>query len=270
MKIIEAIRGTKGVEIFNARRLMKYVLNVKDNELLAIQNEEISEKKLNKYLYYISELKNGKPLQYITHSQYFMGEDFYVNENVLIPQPDTEVVVEEALKIISKSNKSKLKVLDLCTGSGAIAISIKSIFKDKVLVYATDISSKAIKVAKNNAMKILKDENVITFIESNMFENINEIFDIIITNPPYIKTAIIKTLSKEVQNEPVLALDGGEDGLDYYRIIKQNISNYLNFDGFLIMEIGYNQKESLLKMFDNAKCTKDYCGNDRVIVWKNS
>lgn len=267
MRIIDAIKQAKELEIWDAKILMKYVLGVDDNNFIVKLNDEISESNFNKYLNYLQEIKNGKPLQYITHSQHFMGYKFYVDENVLIPQPDTETVVQEALKVIAHSKKDKLKVLDLCTGSGAIAISIKKTFKNKVSVIASDISPKALNVAKKNTANILGSENEILFIESDMFENINEKFDVIVSNPPYIETETIKTLPKDVQNEPILALDGGKDGLDFYRIIRKNIDNYLLSNGFLIMEIGYNQKKSLLKIFDNAMCIKDYHDNDRAIIW---
>ena len=269
MTVKEAINQVKDVDYYILRRTMEYVLNIKSNEYIIKQDQEISDEQLSIFSNFVDDLRNGKPVQYITHLQEFFGNDFYVDENVLIPQPDTEVVVEEVLKIVSKSNKKKLKILDLCTGSGVIAISIKQTFKNKVDVVASDISKSAIKVAKRNAKTILGKENSIEFIESDMFENIRGKFDVVVSNPPYIETETIRKLSTEVQNEPIIALDGGEDGLKFYRIIYQKIKKYLEVDGFLVMEIGYNQKLQILRMFENVRCIKDYCNNDRVIIWKN-
>ena len=186
-----------------------------------------------------------------------------MDENVLIPQPDTEIAVENAIRLLRF--KQNQRVLDLCTGSGAIAISVA--INSDAEVWASDVSEKAIEIAKRNAI----DNNAeVSFILSNMFENINGQFDIIISNPPYIESSTIPTLDIEVQNEPHLALDGGSDGLDFYRIIANQAPNYLNEDGILILEIGYNQKEAvedLLKAnFINIETYKDYANNDRVIV----
>ena len=225
-----------------------------------------------------------------------MGLNFYIDENVLIPQSDTEILVGEALKIINlelnrktatklkekfnikgkeqeKAEKnSKLKILDLCTGSGAIAISLENYLKNKceVEIYATDISCEAIAIAKKNAKD--NDANV-KFIISNMFENIVEKkFDIIVSNPPYIESTTITTLSKEVRNEPMLALDGGIDGLDFYRIIAKEAYKYIKSGGHILVEIGYNQKESVSNIFKETaqkytgiKCIKDLNKQDRVI-----
>lgn len=270
MKVKSLINQVKDVDYFVLRRIMEYVLNISCKEYIIKQEQELTNEQVKIFLEFVNDARNGKPVQYITHSQEFFGENFYVDENVLIPQPDTEIAVEETLKIISNSNKEKLDILDLCTGSGAIAISIKRAFNKKTNITASDISLKALEVAKKNANVILKDKNAINFIKSDMFENIDKKFDIIVTNPPYIETETIKHLSKEVQKEPKIALDGGEDGLKFYKKIKEHVKNYLNKNGFLIMEIGYNQKENITKMFKNSKCIKDYCNNDRVIIWKNA
>lgn len=298
MTIKEALQFSKSnnIDNFDARQLLELILNV-DKDYIIINNEhELDDEQEKTYLIYLGQLVNGKPLQYITKKQYFMENEFYVDENVLIPQPDTEVLVEQALKIINTISKNiknnndnnkeneKIKILDLCTGSGAIAISIlkeiekRENKKDKneknkkteieVEIIATDISEKAIEISKQNEKKILA-ANKITFIQSDMFEKINiKDFDIIVSNPPYIKTEEINFLSKDVQAEPIIALDGGEDGLEFYRIIKENIVEYLNKNGYLLMEIGFDQKESVQKMFKNSECIKDYSGNDRVIIWR--
>ena len=194
-----------------------------------------------------------------------MGLDFFVDENVLIPQPDTEILVEEVLKISKLYNK-KINILDLCTGSGAIAVSLAKYIKD-VNIIATDISENAIEIAEKNAIKN-NAENKIKFVVSDMFKNIENKFDIIVSNPPYIETKEIEKLSKEVKNEPIIALDGGNDGIKYYKIIADNYNKFLNIGGYLLLEIGYNQGESVSKLFKNSEIKKDLSGNNRVILVK--
>ncbi len=274
MTIKEAINlGSKIINIIDAKSLLKYALNV-DNQYLIINYEkELTNDNINKYFKQIDLIKNGKPLQYITNKQEFMGLNFYVNEDVLIPQPDTEILVEETLKIVEKiknEQSRKIRILDLCTGSGAIGISIKKMAQNSdIEMWASDISPKALEVAKMNTKNILNDENNIKFIQSDLFDNIHSLkkFDIIISNPPYIKTEMIKTLDKDVQNEPILALDGGIDGCDFYRKIRSNIVNYV--DGYVLLEIGYDLKEEVINIFEGATCKKDYAGNDRVIIWNH-
>lgn len=245
----------------------------KNKEYLMIHGDEEIEDGLNKiFLDKIERLKNNEPLQYVINKQEFMGFEFYVDKNVLIPQPDTENLVEEIIYLsekIRKSDKKELRILDMCTGSGAIAISISKLIENS-LVYASDISKKALKVAEENSSK--NQANVL-FFESDLFKKISELykFDIIVSNPPYIETDTIKTLSEEVKNEPMLALDGGKDGLDFYRKISEDAKKYLNKDGFLAFEIGYNQKiavENLLKEngYKNIYSRKDLSGNDRIVV----
>lgn len=252
-----------------SRRLLAFVLN-KDKEYLMIHaNEEIDENLYNVYLKSLERLKNHEPIQYILENQEFMGFNFYVDKNVLIPQPDTENLVEEVINVIEKNNLKYPKILDLCTGSGAIAISLAKLVK-KSIVYGSDISCEALKIAENNSVS--NQANVL-FMKSDMFKNIFKEykFNVIVSNPPYIETKVIKTLDKDVQNEPILALDGGEDGLKYYREIAENAKKYLEDDGFLALEIGYNQKEKVEKIlkendYRNIYSRKDLAGIIRVIV----
>ena len=267
---------------FKTDLLIGHILNMSKTELLLQHNQRVDEAAKNSIDKNVLDIINGKPIQYIINKQEFMGLEFYVDENVLIPQPDTETLVEAAIKRIyemHKNNKGKIKILDLCTGSGAIAISIDTYIKKqieqgkmkdlKVEFVATDISEKAIEVAKRNAK--LHNANI-KFIVSDMFDNIYETdFDLIVSNPPYIETKTIPTLSKEVQNEPHIALDGGEDGLELYRIIARQGFKYMKKEGSIIVEIGYNQKESIIQLFRkyieyvNIKCLKDLGGNDRLV-----
>lgn len=245
--------------------LLASILKVSKEYLIIHDLEELAENIVTEFKNKIEEIKSGKPLQYITNKQEFMGLNFYVNENVLIPQPDTEILVEEVIEKMKRN--VLLTILDLCTGSGAIAISIaKNI--DGLTVFASDISDKALEVAKKNA----KDNNVqVNFILSDMLENINSKFDCIVSNPPYIEDSIIKTLPKEVQNEPYIALAGGEDGLKFYRIIAENAKKFLNDNGFVAVEIGYNQKDKVIQIFENEDykniySKKDFGGNDRIVI----
>lgn len=272
MKINEVLEyGSKKLNSLYAdarnmsKQLLAFILE-KDTTYLKIHiDEDIQNDKVEKYKIAINELIEGRPLQYITHSQGFMGLNFYVDEDVLIPQPDTEILVEEVIHILKDMEKPS--ILDLCTGSGAIAVSIKKYIKDS-LIDATDISEAALRVAKYNA----KNNDVdINFIQSDLFENIDEIYDLIVSNPPYIKTAIIETLPKEVRNEPYIALDGGKDGLKFYTKIISKAKEHLKPNGYLALEIGFDQKNEVIKLLKNngyveIYSLKDYGNNDRVVV----
>ena len=254
-----------------SRLIMQYVLNKPREYLVVYDKKELTLRQEVNYFKAIKKLCQGIPIQHITNRQEFMKMTFFVDENVLIPRPDTEILVEEVIKIAKKINAKK--ILDLCTGSGAIAISLAK-YIDKSNITAVDISDKALNVAKLNA-KNNEVEDRITFVESDLFENLKkEKYDIIVSNPPYIKKEVLKKLDKEVQKEPNLALNGGYDGLDFYRKIIKNAEEYLKFNGYLCFEIGYDQKEdveNLLKeqeKYINITCKKDLCDNDRVIIAK--
>lgn len=252
-----------------ARILMAHTIN-KPKEYLVINDREVlKDEILQLYNSNIEKVKNGYPLQYITNNQEFMKLNFYVDDNVLIPQPDTEILVEEVIKICKTQYEEKtIKVLDLCTGSGAIAIAIKR-YVDNVEITATDISNNALKVANKNAN--LNDVDI-KFVTSNMFEKINDKYDIIVSNPPYIERETLNILPKDVQSEPLIALDGGVDGLSFYREISKNAYKYLKKDGYLALEIGYNQKNSVIDILEKENKYKDIKGikdlenNDRVII----
>lgn len=205
------------------------------------------------------------PMQYILGVCEFMGLNFKVNENTLIPRCDTEILVEKAIELINKNNYKS--VLDIGTGSGAIAVSVAKYTDAKVT--ALDISNEAINVAKENA-----EQNGVNveFINSNLFSNINEKFDLILSNPPYIEKDVIKTLEPDVKDyEPILALDGGVDGLDFYKSITKDCCKYLNKNGSIAFEIGYNQGEAVSSLinaynFDKISIEKDLAGLDRVVI----
>ncbi|CDA59312.1 release factor glutamine methyltransferase [Clostridium sp. CAG:245] len=281
MKIKEVIEEGKNVlsknniedNVIITRELLAFVLGVEKQYLVIHLADELNAEDYIKFKENINKLINGKPLQYITNNQEFMGLNFFVNENVLIPQPDTEIIVEETLKKCKELllKNGKIRILDLCTGSGAIAVFLSNFLGDEAEVFASDISTKALEVAKYNNGK---NNTNVRFIESNLFENIQEQkFDIIVSNPPYIRSDVINKLSKQVQNEPHLALDGGEDGLKFYKKIIEQSCNYIE-NGYLILEIGYDQKEdveNLLKEnknYSEIKTIQDLSGNDRCVIAK--
>lgn len=256
--------------ILKTRIILANILNESKEYLIIHEKNELSKDLEKLYITNIQKICKGIPLQYIINKQEFMGLEFYVDENVLIPQPDTEILVEEVIDISKREGKKN--ILDLCTGSGAIGISIANSISE-CNITLSDISKDALEVAKENCIKH-KVEDRVTIIQSDLFENIDENnkFDIIVSNPPYIKTDVIKTLDKEVQNEPILALDGGEDGLKIYRRIVNEAYKFLENDGYLCLEIGYDQKDEVIKLIEQTGeykdiySKKDLADNDRIII----
>ena len=257
-----SIAGVPDVKT-DAWLLFEYVAKIDRNYYYTYIDEEITEQTLAEYECALKKRAERIPVQYITGETEFMGLPFKVNSNVLIPRQDTETLVEEALKVI----RPGMKVLDMCTGSGCIIISIMH-FAKEIEGFASDISRHAINLAKENA----KMNNVsVTFETGDLFDHIRGNYDVIVSNPPYIRTEEIPKLMPEVQNfEPVQALDGKEDGLYFYRRIVEEAKEYLNPNGFLLFEIGYDQGKEVPELMENAgyknvKVTKDLAGNDRVV-----
>lgn len=254
--------------LLKIRLLVASVLNKPKEYVMAHSKDELDEIHEKKILDGIEQLRNYIPIQYITNNQEFMKLNFFVNQNVLIPRSDTEILVEE---VINTYKNEHVKILDMCTGSGCIAISLKKYMQNSE-VYGIDISKEALKVAQINA----KNNNVdVKFKCSDMFADIkNKDFDVIVSNPPYIKTKVINTLDKEVKNEPIIALDGGEDGLYFYKEIINEAFNFLVDNGMIFLEIGFDQKEELEKLikadkrYELVKTKKDLGDNDRIVVVK--
>ncbi len=251
-----------------ARLLLSFVLCAPKESLF--KYKQIEEDIANKYKKIISKRCKGVPYAYRGGHKEFMKLSFIVNKNVLIPRDDTEILVEKITNIAkTKCLQKEINILDMCTGSGCIAISLAKIIKNSKII-AVDKSKKALQVARKNA----KQNNVkIKILESDLFEKIENIkFDIIVSNPPYIETGVISKLQKEVKdNEPIMALDGGKDGLFFYRRITKEAKKYLKEKGILAYEIGYDQKEKVMVIlknngFNNIEVIKDYSGNDRVII----
>ncbi len=244
--------------------LLTFVCKIDNTFYYVHMDEQMEDGQMAEYENVLSKRAERVPLQYITGEQEFMGIPFRVNEAVLIPRQDTETLVEEALKIV----RPGMKVLDMCTGSGCILISIlKNIVE--VEGYGYDISKQAINVAKENA----KLNNVTaTFERSDLFDDVTETFDVIVSNPPYIPTDVIGGLMPEVAvYEPIQALDGKEDGLYFYRKIIEVASEYLNPEGKLLFEIGHDQGEAVSGLmreagYKDVQVIKDLAGNDRVVI----
>ena len=265
---------TNGIEEPNlkARLLMQFILNKPRQYLLIYDNQTLSLRQEVNYFKAIKKIISGVPLQHITHMQEFMKMNFYVDENVLIPRQDTEILVSEVIKVA----KDGYDILDMCTGSGCIIISLAAAGHTAEYEYGAvgvDISDKAIEVAEYNSK--LNGVSYVEFVKSNMFAELRDTgvkFDVIVSNPPYIPTKDIRELSDEVKlHDPLLALDGDEDGLKFYRAITRNAVNYLNNGGYLCYEIGYNQAHDVSDIlvscgYNDIRVVKDLAGLDRVVI----
>lgn len=309
--------------LLKARIILANILGQNKEYLIIHEKEELSKSVEIEYKKDLKEIAKRVPIQYITKKQEFMGLEFYVDKNVLIPQPDTEILVEVIINICKdyyindtkieandvrgwgpcndpnkKQYNKNIKILDLCTGSGAIGISILKNIKNCEMTLL-DISKEALNVAKQNCVDLVgaddpvrqkkyiknnvgvhdctqRKEVNIQIIKSDLFKELDNQnkYDIIVSNPPYIKSRVIKTLDKEVQNEPILALDGGEDGLEIYRRIIKKAHEFLEPNGYLCLEIGYDQRDEVIELIKTEEkyteiySKKDLSGNDRIIICK--
>lgn len=253
--------------------LLSHVIGLSRNEMIMYQDREITTEEADRYRKLIKERKTFKPVSYILGKREFMGLDFKVTEDTLIPRADTEVLVEEAEKIIKSENR-KFEIIDMCTGTGAVGISLVR-RNENVNALISDVSEKALEVAKFNVKNLGVDDRV-EIIKSDLFEDIKTYkgFDMIVSNPPYIKRSELKTLMKDVREyEPSIALDGGEDGLDFYRRIADKARKYLKNKGSLLFEIGMTQGEDVKHMlkeygYSDISVIKDYAGKNRVVSAK--
>lgn len=248
--------------------LLQMVCKIERSYYYVHGEEDITQDAQKEYEIAVQKRAEHIPLQYIIGEQEFMGLRFKVNSNVLIPRQDTETLVEQVLKIV----KPGMKVLDLCTGSGCVLISVLK-NAPELTGMGSDISKTALLVAKENAKLHEVDAE---WVRSDLFDNITETFDVIMANPPYIPTGEILSLMPEVRDfEPENALDGGADGLDFYRKIAGQVKDYLNPGGYVYMEIGYDQGEAVSELMRNAGFTeveviKDLARNDRVVKGKGN
>jgi len=267
-----------------ARIILANVLLKTKEYISAYPDESLSTEDFDEFCRLIELRAKNVPIQYILGYTEFMKLRFNINENVLIPRHDTEILIEEVLKIYKEKYNGKfVEILDLCTGSGAIGISLAKYIQE-CTVYVSDISKSAIDVAIENA-NLNNTYRKMFFKYADLFNEVaddeintmgkriyNMKFDFICSNPPYIKTDDINLLSKEVRKEPILALDGGKDGLDFYRKIIKQAKEFLKPNGHIVLEIGFDQKDEVIKLFDKEDayediyCMKDISQNDRIIV----
>ncbi len=271
MTVDDAIVYGKGrVHSDLAKMLLADLMGINSLELLMHLDEEVDEEILEVYKYRVDELKKGRPIQYIIGNVNFCGNTLEVNENVLIPRFETELLVKETIDRIKRDFPHPIKLIDLGCGSGAIGLSIKKELSD-VDVTLLDISEGALEVAQRNACNLKLD---VHFCKNDMLNGIDERYDVIISNPPYIRTdEEIEDIVKN--NEPHLALYGGVDGLDYYRQILSNVSKNISDQYLIAFEIGDLQREAILALANeyltdfNFECLKDYSSRDRIVFISN-
>lgn len=263
--------------------LLEHFLQRDKKFIFMHMGDELDDERCEEYLKIIDERALGKPLQYITQNQEFMGLRFYVDKRVLIPRQETEVLVEHIIENIKNRKKSigKIRILDVCTGSGAIGISLAKKI-EKSLVTATDISRDALSVAGKN-VEAFGLSKKIDLVQGDMFTPFKlkkngkgkKTFDIMVSNPPYIESDIMSVLESQVVDfEPRIALDGGSDGLKFYRIIAENAWRFLDKNGTLFIEIGHDQGERVPELLEESghyhgiQVIKDLAGRDRVVEAK--
>ena len=270
-----ALIDTPGLD---AALLLGEVLHLRREELIVRANSKVSEKEYEDYSHLLSRRMNGECIAYILGRKEFRGLEFTVGPQVLVPRPDSETLIEAALDyienedpFISCSHKYRCSLLDLCTGSGALAIALKH-ERPFLNISASDISPEALKLAQHNATRLLGGGHLgnLNFIESDLFENISGKFNIIISNPPYVDSLILPGLAPELHREPLIALDGGKGGLDLIRKIVTEAPDHLHPEGVLLLEADPGQMpciRSLLEKnkFRNIRVRKDLAGRDRVV-----
>lgn len=254
---------------YDSFALLEYITGMDRTAYILNGSKSVPEDIAERYDAVIDRRSSHIPLQHITGQAWFYGRGFNVNSDVLVPRQDTEVLVSEALKVIN----AKDSVLDMCTGSGCVIITL-ALEKKLGRALGADISEAALKVASGNREKLGADD--VTFVKSNIFSDINvnddELFDVIVSNPPYIATGEIETLTEEVRiHDPYIALDGLEDGLHFYREITQQSMNYIKSGGWLLYEIGCTQAHDVSDImseygYSNIKVIKDLAGLDRVVM----
>jgi release factor glutamine methyltransferase len=268
-----SVLKTAGIEShsLDSSLLLALVLNISRESLISKGNEPLSDEAFATFQTLLERRKNGECTAYILGKKEFRGLEFLVNSSVLVPRPDTEILVEAAIEQLTESKKQITRVLDLCTGSGAVAAAIKYEISD-IEVHAADISANALVIAKKNAQRLVGGS--VNFFQGDLFDALPTFsYSLIVCNPPYIPTDEIKTLSAEVQNEPRLALDGGKSGLEIIERIIEKAPEYLEEKGILLMEADPRQMEKIKRLLKNRGFSEiiiynDLSGQQRVIGGK--
>lgn len=265
MIVQEALNiGAEAIGHHESRLLLSHITGLTLSEMIIKNTQPLEDKSVGAFFAAIERRKSHEPLQYILGKWDFMGLTFKIDKRALIPRPETELLVEEALIYIRKL-KRPAKVLDICTGSGCIAVAISRLLPEAA-VTAIDISPAALALAKENAA--IHGCNI-TFIESNLLDNLPyQTFDVIISNPPYIPTQDLETLQPELSHEPKLALDGGIDGLDIYHVLVPQCYDFLVPGGVLLLELGPPGVETIMERacYDTIQQIKDYAGHNRILT----
>ncbi len=271
----------------DSRLLYCFMTGIERGRIFLMYQNTLQDDQCDEYFRLVDERAGGMPLQYITGTQEFMGLEFFVDENVLIPRQDTETMVEDVISLvkdgmvrggeIEEARRKEWRVLDLCTGSGAIGLSLAKLLTGvKLSVTCSDISGPALGIARKNAEKLGVTKSV-RLVEGDMLSPFSgrskrNKFDLIVSNPPYICSDVIPTLQTEVKDhEPMEALDGGKDGLDFYRVIGKEAASRLKKNGFIFLEIGFDQGKKVTDLleesgeFTDIICLKDLAGKDRIV-----
>ena len=264
----KALENVSDTPMLDARVLLCEALDKSSLYLITHPTEEISAEAVEKFNTMIAKRTKNMPVAYIVGRKEFMGMDFYVDERVLIPRADTEILAEKAIELIGKNHAS---VLDMCCGSGCIGLSVKK-FCENVSLTLSDISGGAVEVTTQNAKAHFGNDGKINIVRGDLFENIHGKFDFILSNPPYISYDEMKTLSKDILDyEPHTALEAQSEGLWFYEEITSQSEDYLNEGGYIIFEIGYLQGDAVKNIlekngFADIKILKDLAGLDRVVA----
>ncbi len=247
--------------------LLSFILNISKEKLLASYPDLLNESDYKVFINMLKKRINNTPVSYLIGQKEFFGLKFYVDKNVLVPRPDSETLVEKALQIIEQSDITN-NILDLCTGSGALGIALKHTIP-KINITCSDISLEAVKICRKNSIAILGKE--IKVIQSDLFENVDDKFDLIITNPPYLTSQETMEMMGKGWKEPGMALDGGTDGLDFIKKIIDISPDYMNKNAYILIESGIDQTNKIRNLLDsgefyNTSISKDLTGRNRVTI----